>query len=228
MDAATIHGATAGSAAPGPEGQRKLAGGGAKRNHRDQNRITITPRRGGGTGVPGVSPDAPAGARSFFCLGSGGSRSRRSLHHRLISIRPRGEITGPHVSLINDSHHSKQTNRRVNVATSDVPGAGGAASGPEGPRKLAGGGAKRSHRDQNRVTITPRRAGGTGVPGVSPDAPAGARSFFCLGSGGSRSLRSLHHRLISIRPRGEITGPHISLINDSHHSKQTNRRVNVA
>src|SRR5688572_29069567 len=135
MDAATIHGATAGSAAPGPEGQRKLAGGGAKRNHRDQ----------------------------------------------------------------------------MNVATIHVAAAGGAAPGPEGPRKLAGGGAKRNHRDQNRVTITPRRGGGTGVPGVSPDAPAGARSSFCLGSGGSRSRRSLHHRLISNSPSGRgIRSAHLA------------------
>ena len=124
MNATTIHAAAAGGAAPGPEGQRKLAGGGAKRNHRDQNRITVTPRRGGGTGAWSFS-GAPAGARSCFCL-SGGSRSLRSLHHRLISIRPSGEmlvcifrpslhhrlisirppgeIFGPHISLINRSH----------------------------------------------------------------------------------------------------------------------------
>src|SRR5688572_23071062 len=101
MDAATIHGATAGSAAPGPEGQRKLAGGGAKRNHRDQNRVTITSRRGGGTGA-WRCPSAPAGAQLFF-FGSGGSRSLRSRHHRLISVRPPGEIVGPHISLSNDS-----------------------------------------------------------------------------------------------------------------------------
>ena len=73
-------------------------------------------------------------------------------------------------------------------------------NGPEGQRKLAGGRAKRKPPD-HRMKTTSAPDGAAEPRGISR-APAGAHDFLTKRSGGSRSLRSLHHRLISVRPPG--------------------------
>jgi len=73
-------------------------------------------------------------------------------------------------------------------------------NGPEGQRKLAGGRAKRKPPD-HRMKTTSAPDGAAEPRGISR-APAGAHDFLTKRSGGSRSLRQLHHRLISIRPPG--------------------------
>src|SRR5215213_7384651 len=82
----------------GPEGREKLAGGAAKRNDRNRDRLTITPRRGGRSARLNLSR-APAGARPSLAIASGGSRSLRSLHHRLICLRPPGDKAAPSIAL---------------------------------------------------------------------------------------------------------------------------------
>jgi hypothetical protein len=72
---------------PAPEGRRKLAGGGAKRNHRDRSKKIVR--------VPGGTPDrnsrqdqSRSGALSGRVVLSCVSGAYASLRRRLISVAP--------------------------------------------------------------------------------------------------------------------------------------------
>ena len=72
-----------------PEGQWKLAGGGAtegSENHRNPVANRGRPSRGAGLRF-GADSAAPFGAESFIRAGSGGFAA---LHHRLIAVTPSG------------------------------------------------------------------------------------------------------------------------------------------
>ena len=71
---------------------------------------------------------------------------------------------------------------------------------PEGCRKLADGRAQRKPPEPSEQNHPPQRGGGTTDDHIQ--RPSGALSRMDTGSGGSRSLRSRHHRLISMNPPG--------------------------
>ena len=79
-----------------PEGPPKVAGGGAKQNHRIGLLDEFRPGgaaelHGGKLSVGTIHSGAPSGAQPDRAHGSGGS-TRASLHHRLISAVPPGRF----------------------------------------------------------------------------------------------------------------------------------------
>src|ERR1043165_4788379 len=97
---------------------------------------------------------------------------------------------------------------------------------PEASRKLAGGeasNASENHRTIAKKASTP--AGGAGMDrdedrdtnSVCSSPPCRGAFFSYTRSGGSRSLRSLHHRLISVVPpgRGIVSTRRRSEVHDS-------------
>ena len=79
-----------------------------------------------------------------------------------------------------------------------------AALVPEGQRKLAGRQVRRRRTQppDHRPTLTSAPEGAAEAWHRFSRAPSGAHGLVAMRSGGSRSLRSLHHRLISISPPG--------------------------
>ena len=76
---------------PTPEASRKLAGGKARNERHPRIRIKRETAPDGAAEISRVTiPSAPAGAHDLWAARSGGSRSLRSLHHRLISVVPMG------------------------------------------------------------------------------------------------------------------------------------------
>ena len=117
-----------------------------------------------------------------------------------------------------DVKHDRRAHIRQRLQTQESIPCSRLPRGPEGRRKLAGGGAKRTPPDRR---LKRNNHPGMGVGTRAPRAPAGAHDFLTARSGGVRSLHSLDHRLISSRPPGGKTSDRFVKFDEGNHDNQS-------